>query len=220
MTHVRLKPQTSGSYSAVEAQVVRAFERAKVPVYWIGLQAPKDANDILYLNLFDSPEALDRATASYRDAAKQHAELTQLQQRLTEFTVSQTTMLTTQREDVDRAPPGVDFATMRTLRLTTFQVRPGREGAFVQAVRTANPKDGMWLVYEANDSPTFLLITLKRTPINRKDGPPVPRTLRHSKVYTKADTHVYSVRPSMSHVPQAFVTANPQLWRLPPAGTH
>lgn len=220
VTQVRLKPRTSSAYSSVEAQVVRAFERARVPLYWIGLQAPKDANDILYLNLFDSRAALDRATASYREGAKLHPDLSQLQQRLGEFTASQATALTMRRDDIDRALRDVDFATMHTLRLTTIQVRPGREGEFVQAIRTAHPKDGAWLVYEATDSSTFLLITLKRSAITRHDGPAIPRTLRRFRgVYTKAETRVYAVRPAMSHVPQTFVAANPQLWRVP-NGTH
>jgi hypothetical protein len=221
VTRVRLKPQSSTAYAGIEAQVVRAFERARVPIYWIGLQAPKDANDVLYLNLFDSREALDRATGSYREAARQHPELSQLQQRLAPLTASSTTQLTTRRDDIDRSVRGVDFATMRSLRLTTVQVRPGREGEFVEAIRTANPKDGAWLVYEATDSSTFLLITLTRTGFGKREGPSIPRTLRrYRRAYTNALTKVYAVRPALSRVPQAFVVANPTLWRTPSAGTH
>jgi hypothetical protein len=216
VTRVRLKPQSSSAYATVEAQVVRAFERARVPIYWIALQSPRDANDVVYLNLFDSRDALDRATAAYGQASKQHADLPQLQQRLSEFITSTASSLTTRRDDIDRGVRGVDFATMRSMRLTTFQVRPGREGEFVQAIRTAHLKDGAWLVYEATDSSTFLLLTLKRTAIARSDGPPIPRTLRRFRgVYTRVDTRVYSVRPLMSRVPPAFVTADPQRRRTP-----
>src|SRR5262249_58544705 len=129
--------------------------------------------------------------------------------------------VTTRREDVDRPLPNVDFATMRDLRLTTVQVRPGREGDFVKAVRTANPKEGAWLVYEANDASTFYLVTLKRTRINRADGPPIPRSLRRNKgVYLKTETRTYAVRPTMSHVPQAFAAANPQLWKPTATALH
>jgi hypothetical protein len=219
ITHVRVKPGSSGAYAAAELQVVRAFERTRTPVYWIGLQAPKDSLDVLYLNLFESREALDRATAAYQDAAKQHSELQNLQKRMNELTAGQTSMWTLRREDVDRPPQSVDFSTLRTLRVTTFQVRAGREGAFVQAVRTANPKDGSWLVYESADSPTFLLLTLKRSGLAKADGPALPRNVRHKDVYTKADTRVYTVRPAMSHVPQSFVAAHPQLWKIPPPAT-
>lgn len=214
VTRVRVKPKDPAVYVALESQIVRAFERARARVYWIGLQSAKDAHDVLYLNLLGSTDDLDRATESYRVAAAAHPDLTQLQQRLADLTASTTTTLTTRRDDIDRAMTDADFATMRTLRLTTFEVRPGREGEFIRAIRTANPKDGAWLVYEANDSSTFMLITLKKTSINRSDGPAIPRTLRHGKgLYLKSDSHIYAVKPAMSHVTQAFVALNPQLWR-------
>ena len=214
ITRVRIKPKEPGAYGALESQIVKAFERARAQVYWIGLQSPKDAHDVLYLNLFGATEDRDRATESFRASAAVHPELTQLQQRLAEVTADTAPMLTTRRDDIERAAPSADFATMRFLRVTTFQVQPGREGEFVRAIRTANPKDGTWLVYEATDSSTFLLITLKKTSINRSDGPAIPRSLRHSKgLYLKSDSRVYAVRPSMSHVTQAFVALNPQLWK-------
>src|SRR5262249_7341446 len=95
-----------------------------------------------------------------------------------------------------------------------FQVRPGHEGEFLKAIRTATAKEGPWYVYEATDSSTYALMTLKRSAFNRRDGPPIPRSLRRNRgVYLRADTRVYSVRPTMSHVPAASAAANPQLWR-------
>jgi hypothetical protein len=223
VVRVKLKAGSSAAYESLEASTVRAWARARIRVYWIALQSPKDAKDVLYLNLFRTADEMDRATAAYNDALKQHAELPKLQQRLTELTDSSATTLTTRRDDVDRAPAGVDFATMRALRLTTFQVRPGHEGDFLNAIRTANPKDGSWLVYEANDSSTFALINLKKTTtFDRRDGPAVPRTLRRFQDTSgKADTRVYVVRPAMSHVSQTFAAANPQFWRpAPPATPH
>jgi hypothetical protein len=221
VTRVRIKAKDPAAYAALESQIVRAFERARARVFWIGLQSPKDAHEILYLNLFASADDLDRATDAYRTSAQSHPDLTQLQQRLADLTASTASTLTTRRDDIDRAATDADFATMRTLRLTTFQVQPGREGEFVKAIRTANPKDGAWLVYEANDSSTFLLITLKKTSLNRSDGPAIPRTLRHGKaLYLKSDSRVYSVKPAMSHVTQAFVALNPQFWRPGSASGH
>jgi hypothetical protein len=216
VTRVRIKSKDPAAYVALESQIVRAFERARARVYWIGLQSPKDTHEVLYLNLFNSSGDLERATESFRTSAAAHPDLTQLQQRLSDLTASTSSMLTTRREDIDRAATDADFATMRTLRLTTFQVQPGREGEFIRAIRTANAKDGAWLVYEDNDSSTFLLITLKKNGINRADGPAIPHTLRHGKgLYLKSDSRIYSVKPGMSHVTPAFITANPQLWRPP-----
>jgi hypothetical protein len=218
VVRVRLKPKSSAAYAALESQIVKAYERAKVRMYWICFQSPKDSTDIVYLNLYDSADEPARAAATYREAIEQHPDLQPFQQRLSALTASTTSTLTTRRDDIDRAVSGVDFAAVRSLRLTTFEVRAGREGEFVKAIRTANPKDGAWLVYEANDSPTFMLMTLKASSINRRDGPAIPRTLRSFRgADFKTDSRVYSVRPSMSHVSRAFVTAHPQLWKPAPA---
>jgi hypothetical protein len=220
IVHAKLKPRASATYAALEAQIVRAYDRAKAKVYWICLQSPKDAKDVLYLNLHASAEAADLMAAVYQDVVKRHPEILQLQERLKEFTGSTSSTLTTRRDEIDRPSSDADFATMHSLRVTMVQVTPGREGDFVKAIRTANPKDGRWLLYEANEASTFYLLTLKRTAINRRDGPPLPRTLRRNKgVYVKADTRIYSVSPLMSHVSQAFVAANPQLWKAA-AGLH
>jgi hypothetical protein len=219
---LKLKRRTAASYEALEASIVRAFERARVKVYWVGLQSAKDADDVLYLNLHDSLESADRVAAVYREAIKEHPELSRLQQRTGDLKASETSILTTRRDDVETVAGGPDFATMRALRVTIFQVRPGREGDFITAVRTTNAKDRSWLVYEANDTSTFVLVTpLRAARSSRRDGPAIPRTLRRSRgVVIKADTRIYVVRPAMSHVPQTFAAANPQLWRAVPAAGH
>lgn len=200
IVRVKVKPNATGAYATLEGQIVRAYERAKVKLYWIALQSTRDPGDVLYLNLYDSTESAERAEATYQDAIKKHPELLPLQQRLATMTLSTTSTLTTRRVDVDRVPPGADFDTVRRLRLTTIQVRPGREGAFLDAIRTTPAKDGSWLVYEANDTSTYALITPKGTSLKRADGPAMPRALRrHQGIYTKSDTRVYAVRPQMSH---------------------
>ncbi len=220
IVRVKVKPKVAGAYNALEGQIVRAYERAKAPIYWICLQGPRDATDVLYLNLHDSVDAADRMAAAYRDVIKQHPELTALQQRLTDLTASTTSTLTARRDDVDRALAGVDFATMRALRLTVFQVKPGREGDFLKAIRTTSAKEGSWLVYEATDSSTYALMTLRRAGTKRRDNTSLPRGLRRfAAVYTTTENRTYEVRPAMSHVSQAVVAANPQLWRLS-ATTH
>src|SRR5260370_19183284 len=92
--------------------------------------------------------------------------------------IPQTSMLTPRRDDGDQAVGRPDFAAMRALRLTIFQVKPGHEGDFITAVRTTNAKDRFWLVYEANETSTFVLISPMRTSrVDRGEGPAIPRTL-------------------------------------------
>lgn len=202
IVRVKVKPRMAGSYAALEAQIVRAYERAKARIHWICLQSDRDATDVLYVNLADSQASWNATTAAYQTLTRQHPEVLDLQSRLARMTVSSTSVLTLRRDDVDRAAPGVDFRTMRTLRLTTVDVTPGREGAFLDAVRTAPASDGAWMIYEAADSSTYAMITLSKVKLTRKDGRTLPRSLRRSKgVLAKVDSRVYTVRPAMSHPP-------------------
>jgi hypothetical protein len=200
IVRTRLKPRAAPAYSALEAQIARGYERARARVYWIGLQSPRDAGDVLYLNLMDSREAWNRMSADYDAMIKDHPEIDELQRRLRGLTASSSSTLTTRRDDVDRSGGDADFQSMRMLRLTMIEVQPGREGEFLNAIRTAAPKDGSWLVYEANESSTYALITLKRRALTRRDGPAIPRSLRRFRgVLKKVETRIYEVRPAWSH---------------------
>jgi hypothetical protein len=200
IVRVKVKPRAASAYATLENQIVRAYERAKAKVYWIALQSPHDSSDVLYLNLADSQESWERMSAAYQAAVKRHPELTELQDRLTKITLSTVSTLTSRRDDVDRAPKGVDFNSMRSLRLTLVEVRPGREGSFLDAIRTAPPADGSWIVYEATDTSTYALITLAATNAPHNSGSTMPRSLRRSKgIVLHVETRTYRVRPGMSH---------------------
>ena len=207
IVRVKVAPHGTGPYASIESQIARAYERAKARVYWICLQGPRDGTDVLYLNLTDSRDAWDQMSAAYDATIKKHPDIIDLQQRLSKLTLSTASLLTSRRDDVDRPPHGIDFSAMRTLRLTIVDVRPGREGAFLDAIRTAPATDGSWMVYESTDTSTYALITLVGgTRLTRKDGHAVPRSLRRSKgIITKMDTRLYAVRPAMSRPAPAAV---------------
>jgi len=201
IVRVKVTPRNAGPYATLEAQIAHGYDRAKAKVFWLCLQAPHDGTDVLYLNLAESREAWDQMTAAYELIPKKHPEIVDLQQRLAKITLSSTSLLTMRRTDVDRAPAAVDFNSMRTMRLTMVDVRPGREGSFLDAIRTAPATEGSWMVYEANDSSTYALITLtSRTRLTRKDGLAVPRSLQRGKgIVTRIDTKTYALRPALSH---------------------
>ena len=77
LVHHRVKRHAPASYQTLEASIVSAFDRAKMPLYWMTFQSAKDPRDVLYLNVFDTPDQLARATESYRASAPAHPELAQ-----------------------------------------------------------------------------------------------------------------------------------------------
>lgn len=209
-----LKRGTAAAYAGLEASIARGYRQARIPVYWVCLQSPKNPAAILYLNVHDAPEHADRAAATYRDMVPRHPDLVRLQQRLAGYAASPpVSMLTTRRDEFVYGRGDVDFATMGALRVTVFHVRPGREGEFVDAAQTGRAVP--WQIYEDAATSTFFLLAPLRTASEQRDAG-LPRALRRLKgIYTVEKPVVYAVRPDMSHAPPEFVTASPKFRRRP-----
>lgn len=205
IVHHRLKRHAVASYQTLEASIASAYERAKMPLYWIAFQSTRDPRDVLYLNAFDAPEGLARSTATYRALAPAHPDLGRLSARLASLVESQSSMLTTRREEPAYTRGDVDFATMRALMLATFRVRPGHEGQFTEALRDAGGGGVPWIVYEANAESTFVLLWPLRSRAEASRVAQIPRVLREMRrAYRRADVEIYSLSPSMSRLPLEY----------------
>ena len=201
----KLKPGTSQSYQALEIAIVAAYEQARVPVFWIMLQSRTDATDIVYLNVADSVEDWEAMGARYRKAAAAHPELDKMSARLATFIERSTSTLTTRRDEIPFSRTGMDLQSMRALRLTVFEVSPGHEGRFVSAARAAANRGAPWLLYEANDASTFMLVAPLRSAARVKRTPGIPRRLQELKgSRSPTDDGVYTLRPQMSHPPKGW----------------
>ena len=201
----KLKPGTSHSYEALETAIVAAYEQAHVPLFWIMLQSRADATDIVYLNVADSLEEWEQFPARYRKAIAAHPELEKMSARLAAFIDRTTSTLTTRRDDIPFSPAGVDLQTMRAMRLTALDVSPGHEGRFVNAARGASGRAAPWLLYEANDAPTFMFVTPLRS-ARAKKTPAIPRRLQALKDdLTPSADGMYAVRLHMSHPPKGWL---------------
>lgn len=195
-----LKPGAADAYAALEATIVRGYERAKIPLYWIALQSIKNPADILYLNLYQTPEDADRATATYTERMKRHPELARLQERLAAHGLTAPiSTLTTGRDEFVFSRRDVDLATMQALRVIVIHVRAGHEGEFVDAAQTGHAVP--WLMYEDTSASTFFMVSPLRTTSDRKGGG-LPRAVRRMKgIVTAEKPVVYAVRHVMSHYP-------------------
>ena len=212
VVHQKLERRKAGAYVALETSIARAYARARVQVFWIALQSPIDGTDILYLHPADSMSDWDQRAGRIRQALAAHPDIEQLQKRLQSL-VSRDALstLTTKRDEVE--PLGLDssFATMRALRLTVFQVKPGQEGEFINSARIEGG-GGRWLLYEANAVPTFMLVSPARS-LTAARRIEIPRGLKGlRRAYAAVETQLYAVSPAMSHVPDPFLAAAP-FWR-------
>jgi hypothetical protein len=216
VAHQTLKRGNESAYRALEASIARAYARAKVPVFWIALESPTDGSDILYLNPADSMGEWDQLAGRVREAVAAHPDIEQLQSRLQTLAGRDaSSTLTTRRDEVEPLALDASFATMRALRLSVFQVKPGQEGEFVNAARVEGGDVDAWLLYEANAAPTFMLIAPARS-LTAARHLEIPRRLKRlRRAYTSVETHLYAVSPLMSHVPEPFAAVAP-FWKGSP----
>jgi hypothetical protein len=206
IVHQKLKPGTSQSYEALEMAIVAAYEQAHVPLFWIMLQSRADATDIVYLNVAESLEEWNELPARYRKAVAAHPELEKMSARLATFIERTTSTLTTRRDEIPFSRTGIDLQTMRALRLTVFEISPGHEGRFVKAARGASDRAAPWLLYEANDAPTFILVTPLRTAKHTNKASALPHRLQALKEDgTPSVDGVYAVRLHMSRPPKGWM---------------
>jgi len=204
IVHHKVKRQTAPAYQSLEASIVSAYDRAKIPLYWIAFQSTKDPRDVVYLNVYDSRDGLQHATDTYRMLAPAHPELARLSTRLSAMIDAQTSTLTTRRDEVPFTRTDVDFSTMRAMMLATFQVNPGHEGQFIDAVRKAGAGGAPWIVYESTADPTFVMLWPLRSQSEAKSAT-VPRALRElRRAYKRADVALYALSSSMSRVPVEY----------------
>ena len=198
-----LKRGAAANYAAVEASIARGYRRARIPLYWICLQATSNPSAILYLNVYDVDRDAGRAEETYRNMVPRHRDLMRLHDRLKTYTAGPpVSMLTTRREEFAFRPRTVDFATMGALRVTVFHVKAGHEGDFLEAARTGRAVS--WTIYEDSATSTFFLLTPLRTAAERDSG--IPRALRGLRgVYTAERPVTYTARPAMSHAPPGYL---------------
>jgi hypothetical protein len=206
-----LKPGAASAYEELEEAIAGGYHRARIPLYWVCLQAPSSPTAILYLNVYDAKADADRAAATYTNMVPKHRALVRQQERLARYGASPpVSMLSTRREEFEYGRRDVDFATMGALRVTVFHVRAGREGEFVEAARTGRAVP--WQIYEDSGTSTFFLVAPLRSARERDPG--IPRALRALRGVYRADRPVtYAVRPAMSHASPEYVTANPRYRR-------
>jgi hypothetical protein len=210
VVHHKLKRGAAAGYQSLEASIASAYERAKISrFYWLTFQSTKDARDILYLNVAATTDEFKSLGDAWTGVAAAHPELPRMQQRLAKLVETQTSTLTTRREDVEYARGDVDFATMRALILTTVHVKAGHEGRFVEAMRRASGSHAPWVLYEATDESTFVLVTPLKSRADAKRAAPLPRAVRALKgVFRDLDTRVYALMTPMSRLPEGFRRAS------------
>src|SRR5947208_370152 len=70
-----LKRGAAHTYESIEASIAKAYEHARIRVFWTCLQSKTDATDILYLNAAESTDDWERIGRRHARETAPHPEL-------------------------------------------------------------------------------------------------------------------------------------------------
>jgi hypothetical protein len=225
-----LLPGKEAAYAQAEAEIVRGYANAKIPVYWLALQSVTSSSHVLYFDGFDSFSAVEQAGTDVAQGLDALPELAGLQQKLQEYVSGTQTVLAFRRDDLGYRLNKIDLAKARFVRVSILQFRPGYEEEFADAVRArariyeTNDIDTPWMIYQVHSGlpmPTFL----EFQPMNslgeiddaldrNKKSRHVPGGARQlptqkwmKEAELKIEIQIYSVNLSMSHLTAQLAAA-------------
>lgn len=224
-----LLPEKEAAYAKTEAEIVRGYANAKIPVYWLALQSVTSSSHVLYFDGFDSFSAVERAGTDVVQDLEEHPEFAGLQQKLQEYVSGGQTVLAFRRDDLGYRMNKIDLAKARFVRVSILQFRPGYEEEFADAVRArariyeTNDIDTPWMIYQVHSGlamPSFLEFqpmnslgeiddALERNKKSRRvpgEARQLPAQKWMKEAELKIEIQIYSVNSPMSHLaPQRAV---------------
>lgn len=233
-----LATEKEAAYEQTEAAIVRSYEKAKIPVYWIALQSVTDSPHVLYFDGFDFFADIERTGTTLAQGLEAHPEIAALQKKLQESVSSTRTVLAFRRDDLGYRLNKIELAKAHYVRVSIFQLRAGYEEEFADAVRDrargyeTSDIDTPWMIYQVHSGmplPTFVEFqpmtslseiddALDRTKKNRRiifDSRQLPPQKWMKDAELQIETEIYKISSSMSHWPPQKAAAAARL--EPPA---
>jgi hypothetical protein len=223
LVHQRFLPGKAGERERLEVETCKKFDEFGVPIAWIEMESVSGTPGALFLDPANSFKEIDRAGQLLGEMYSAHPELVQLQNEIEDRVESSKAVFARLREDLGRVDR-VDLSKAHYWRITTVNVRPGRESEFAEAdkARSRVHPDAAWLVYEVDSGtevPTFLVIETmasladadkNETPSSKQAQKEREQIIRDS--YVSAESNLYVVHPEMSHVSHSFAAGEPEFW--------
>src|SRR5205807_8163494 len=95
-----LIPGKEAAYAQTEADIVRGYANAKIPVYWLALQSATGSPHVLYFDGFDTFAEIEKAGTDVAEGLNSYPELVTLQQKLQEIVPPTRTVMAFRRDDL------------------------------------------------------------------------------------------------------------------------
>jgi hypothetical protein len=225
--------RAGAAHSAAEAGWVRAFGKAGVKNYYIGMTSVYGPQEAWFVEGHASVAEIDDVNKAIEDAPGLNTELDRLAQADAVNISDLRALLAHYHPDLSNGVP-VDLAAMRVWEVLVFHVKPGHEADFSEAAKLykqtveQNKIDMPWATYAVMagmPGPAFLVLLPHRTlgeidpaagagaALEKAfDAAALKRLNELSAGYDSIEDLIFAVNPRMSYMPADFVARDPTFW--------
>ena len=214
-----IKPGKIVAYTQIEEAAARFCVKANCPNPYFAITSITGPNEALWINGFDSVDAMEKVWREYAANQEISQELNSVAEKKAELAFPAINLTARFREEMSFAS-GI---APRFLSITVLHLRPGHAAAFRSMripfksilERTGRPQ-WVYQVTSGTEDDTFLIITPARTMQEIYSTPtPTDRNDAVAELIVSSETRLYAISPSMSMPAPNWVEADPDFWKRP-----
>jgi len=232
-----LKPGKAGvTHEKTESLFVQAFQKAKYPTHYLGMESLSGKSRAIFLTGYDSFEAWEKDSMDVEKNAALTAAISHASEVDGQLLDETDQSVFFYRDDLSLRAEKGDVAHARYFDIYLVHAKPGMgeeaEKALkmgTEAIAKANP-DAQWAAYMSaygSTDGTYVFITLRKslaeadadmahykdfmTAIGEEGMKKLDETWAHS--IESSETQLFSVNPKMSYVGDDMIKADPDFWK-------
>ena len=166
-----IKAGRGAAHEKLETGYVRAFQKAKWPVYSLAMTAAYGGTEAWFVNIYDSFSSLQKDRENFEKNPQLTADFERLDALDAEFRSGQRTIVCVLNEEMTYGGR-FDVSQMRYFSVNTVRVRPGHDQEYqearkliVEAVKKANPNahSVFYAVTAGMPNGTYLIFTPRKS---------------------------------------------------------
>ena len=233
-----IKAGRGAAHQKLETGYVRAYEKAKWPVYSLAMTPVYGGSDAWFVTAYDSFAALQKDHENFEKNPQLTTEFDRLDVLDADFRTGQRNIVCVLNEELSYGGP-VDISQMRLFSVTTVRVRPGHDQEYQEArkiiadaVKKANPnaRSALYSVTAGMPVGTYLLFTSRKSLAELDPNPTIGKAVqdamgednakRRQKLLADSvisvEVAIYGFSPNMSYVPKEWAKTGGEFWTPKP----